>query len=126
MVTIKCSVGELIDKLSILAVKSTEVKDENKLIHINHELEILLSLSEEFLKEEQISNLYNELVDTNRKLWRIEDDIRDCERNEDFGETFIKLARSVYFTNDYRFKLKNEINDLTNSEIKEQKDYKKY
>jgi hypothetical protein len=126
MVTIKCSVGELIDKLSILAVKSTEVKDENKLIHINHELEILLSLSEEFLKEEQISNLYHELVDTNRKLWRIEDDIRDCERNEDFGETFIKLARSVYFTNDYRFKLKNEINDLTNSEIKEQKDYKKY
>lgn len=126
MVTIKCSVGELIDKLSILAVKSTEVKDENKLIHINHELEILLSLSEEFLKEKQISNLYHELVDTNRKLWRIEDDIRDCERNEDFGETFIKLARSVYFTNDYRFKLKNEINDLTNSEIKEQKDYKKY
>jgi hypothetical protein len=65
-------------------------------------------------------------VDTNRKLWKIEDDIRDCERNKDFGEKFIKLARSVYFTNDYRFKLKNEINDLTNSEIKEQKDYKKY
>jgi hypothetical protein len=126
MVTIKCSVGELIDKLSILAVKSTEVKNEEKLKHINHELEILLSLSEEFLKIDQITDLYHELVDTNRKLWRIEDDIRDCERNEDFGETFIKLARSVYFTNDYRFKLKNEINDLTNSEIKEQKDYKKY
>jgi hypothetical protein len=126
MVTIKCSVGELIDKLSILAVKSTEVKDEEKLKYINHELEVLLSLSEEFFKIEQITDLYHELVDTNRKLWKIEDDIRDCERNKDFGEKFIKLARSVYFTNDYRFKLKNEINDLTNSEIKEQKDYKKY
>ena len=126
MVRIKCSVGELLDKLSILDVKSQMVTDPEKLKFINAEREELIKDSEEFRNIENINDLYYDLVETNKKLWIIEDDIRECERNKDFGETFISLARSVYFTNDYRFKIKNDINSLTNSELREQKDYKPY
>lgn len=126
MIRIKCSVGELLDKLSILEVKVQMVSDVEKLKFITAERDELLKDSEEFRNIENINKLYYDLIETNKKLWVIEDDIRDCERNKDFGETFISLARSVYFTNDYRFKIKNDINSLTNSEIREQKDYKPY
>ena len=126
MVRIKCSVGELLDKLSILEVKSEMVTDPEKLKFIDAERDELLKDSEEFRNVENINKLYYDLIETNKELWKIEDDIRDCERNKDFGEVFISLARSVYFTNDQRFKIKNDINSLTNSELREQKDYKPY
>ena len=126
MVRIKCSVGELLDKLSILEVKSEMVTDPEKLKFIDAERDELLKDSEEFRNVENINKLYYDLIETNKELWKIEDDIRDCERNKDFGEIFISLARSVYFTNDQRFKIKNDINSLTNSELREQKDYKPY
>jgi len=126
MINIPVSVGELLDKLSILQVKKIKISNPKKLEYINKELELLYNLSYVFFENNKIQPLYNNLVETNSKLWDIEDEIRKFEKDKNFSENFISLARQVYFTNDKRFELKNEINKITDSEIKEVKEYVKY
>lgn len=126
MISVPVSIGELIDKLSILRVKQQKITNEEKLNYVNKEFELLFNLSWEYLKEENISTIYDELVDTNLSLWEIEDRLRILEKEQKFDEEFIQLARQVYFTNDDRFKLKNQINTLLSSEIREIKEYVKY
>ena len=126
MINIPVSVGELIDKLSILHIKKTKIYNNEKLEFINKEFEILYNFSSVYLNDEQISSLYFELVDTNSKLWEIEDELRIMESNKSFNSDFIELARKVYYINDTRFSLKNKINELTNSEIREQKEHVDY
>jgi hypothetical protein len=126
MITIPVSVGELIDKLSILHVKQKKINNEEKLTFINKEFELLYNMSSFYLNDDEISKLYHQLVDVNSKLWEIEDELRVIELSKDFNSTFIELARQVYYTNDERFSLKNKINELTNSEVREQKDYVNY
>ena len=126
MVTIPVSVGELIDKLSILHVKQLKISNEEKLEYVNKEFELLYNISSYYLNNQEIENLYHQLVEINKKLWDIEDKLRVIESENNFDSTFIELARKVYFTNDERFRLKNEINLITSSEIREMKDYKKY
>ena len=126
MITVPVSVGELIDKLSILHVKKTKIVNEEKLTFINKEFELLYNMSSFYLNDDEISKLYHQLVDVNSKLWEIEDELRVIELSKDFNSTFIELARQVYYTNDERFSLKNKINELTNSEVREQKDYVNY
>ena len=117
------SAGELIDKISILQIKSEKIKDENKLDHINREKEVL---SKEAQKLHLHQNWLDKIKEVNFKLWKIEDDIRDKERKKEFDQEFIELARAVYFTNDERFNVKNEINLWYSSNIVEQKSYEKY
>ena len=126
MITIPISVGELIDKLSILHIKQTKINNPEKLEYVNKEFELLYNFSSVYLKNEEISKLYHELVETNLKLWEIEDELRVLETRKSFNVEFIELARSVYYTNDKRFRIKNEINERTSSEIREIKDYVKY
>lgn len=126
MVTIPVSVGEMIDKLSILQVKKIKVNDEDKLEFINKEFELLYNFSSEYLNNLEIELIYNKLILVNTNLWDIEDKLRVIEKEKKFEGEFISLARKVYFTNDERFRLKNEINLLTFSEIREVKDYVKY
>lgn len=126
MISIPVSIGEMIDKLSILQVKKTKVKDEKKLEFINNEFELLYNFSLEYLNDSEIESIYHQLVDVNSSLWDIEDKLRVLESETKFDEEFVKLARNVYFTNDERFRLKNEINLISNSEIREIKDYVKY
>jgi len=126
MVTIPVSVGELIDKLSILQVKKGKVKNQSKLSFIEKEYDLLYDKSYDYLQNEEILVTFKELIDVNLKLWEIEDQLRLIENDKNFDSKFIELARSVYYTNDDRFRLKDKINNLTNSEIKEQKDYKEY
>lgn len=119
------SVGELVDKITILEIKLNKIKNPEKLQNIKNELDVL---NEYFVKIEndQLNQLKNKLKDTNLKLWQIEDDIRVCEKNKDFSSSFINLARSVYITNDERFELKNSINEIYSSVIKEVKSYEGY
>ena len=119
------SVGELVDKITILEIKLNKIKNPEKLQNIKNELDVL---NEYFVKIEndQLNQLKNKLKDTNSKLWQIEDDIRVCEKNQDFSTSFINLARSVYITNDERFELKNSINEIYSSVIKEVKSYEGY
>ncbi|MFL2525708.1 MAG: DUF6165 family protein [Pelagibacteraceae bacterium] len=121
------SVGELMDKISILEIKQKNLKDKEKIKIVSKELE---SLNTCFQKDvhitDQIKSLYEDLKKINTKLWNIEDGKRDCERNGDFGEKFIKLARSVYIENDQRAKIKNKINKLSGSNISEVKSHEKY
>lgn len=126
MINVPVSVGELIDKLSILQVKKTKVKNSEKLEYIKKEFELLYNLSAEYLNDMTIENLYHDLVTTNSNLWEIEDRLRVLEKDGRFEGEFIDLARKVYFTNDKRFELKNEINSLTSSEIREVKEYVDY
>ena len=126
MITVPVSVGELIDKLSILHVKKTKINNEEKLTFINKEFELLYNMSSFYLNDDEISKLYHQLVIVNSKLWEIEDELRVIELTKDFNSAFIELARQVYYTNDERFSLKNKINELTNSEVREQKDYVNY
>ena len=126
MVTIPVSVGEMIDKLSILQVKKIMVNHEDKLEFINKEFELLYNFSSEYLNNLEIELIYNKLILVNTNLWDIEDKLRVIEKEKRFEGEFISLARKVYFTNDERFRLKNEINLLTFSEIREVKDYVKY
>lgn len=126
MISVPVSVGELIDKLSILQVKKTKVKNTEKLEYIKKEFELLYNLSAEYLNDMTIENLYHELVTTNSNLWDIEDRLRILEKDGKFEGEFLDLARKVYFTNDKRFELKNEINSLTSSEIREVKEYVDY
>ena len=126
MISVPVSIGELIDKLSILHVKQTKISNQEKLLYINKEFELLYNMSAYYLNDLEISKLYRELVEVNSKLWEIEDELRILESKGSFDEVFIQLARKVYFTNDERFLLKNKINDLTNSEVREQKEYVEY
>ena len=126
MVTVPVSVGEIIDKLSILQVKKNKISDKTKLEFVNKEFEILQNLSSVYLNNIEIESLYNQLVEINSSLWDIEDKLRVIEKEKRFEGEFISLARKVYFTNDERFRLKNEVNLLTFSEIREVKDYVKY
>jgi len=126
MIQAPVSVGELIDKLSILHVKQTKITNEEKLEYINKEFELLYNLSSGYLNNPEIETLYHQLVETNSKLWDIEDRLRVIETEKRFEGEFIDYARKVYFTNDERFRLKNEINNISNSEIREVKEYVKY
>jgi hypothetical protein len=126
MVSIPVSVGEMIDKLSILQVKKNKIIDENKLEFINKEFELLYNFSSEYLNNLEIELIYSKLILVNTNLWDIEDKLRVLEKEKKFDNEFVASARKVYFTNDERFRLKNEINLLTSSEIREIKDYVKY
>lgn len=119
--------GELIDKITILRIKSERIGDEAKLKNVRTELDILQKTqSAEVPQSDEMVRLEDALKTVNEALWEIEDDIRDCERNGDFGEEFIRLARAVYVTNDKRAALKKEINLLLGSTIVEEKSYAEY
>ncbi len=126
-IIVEVSVGELLDKISILEIKKEKIKDTEKLKFINNEYSIL---KDQFKKnvetDEKLNQMYQSLKDLNFKLWEIEDDKRKCEKNKDFGERFIQLSRDVHFLNDNRAKIKLEINNHSGSEIKEIKEYTNY
>jgi hypothetical protein len=126
MIEVPISGGELIDKLSILHVKKNKISNEDKLNLVSKEFNYLLDKSKSLFENETIKLLYDELVLVNTKLWEIEDSIRILEFNSNFGNEFIELARSVYFTNDQRFEIKNKINNLISSDIMEVKEYVEY
>jgi hypothetical protein len=126
-ILVEVSVGELLDKISILEIKKEKIKDPEKLKFINDEYEVLKAeLNQNIKSDEKLNDLFNSLKDINSKLWVIEDDKRLCEKNSDFGEKFIKLSRDVHFLNDDRAKIKLEINNHTGSKIKEIKEYTSY
>ena len=126
-ILVEVSVGELLDKLSILEIKKEKVKDHTKLNFINSEYDILKEQMNKNLKsDEKLTKLFQSLKEINSKLWVIEDNKRLCEKNSDFGEKFIQLSRDVHFLNDDRAKIKLEINELTGSKIKEIKEYTGY
>ena len=120
------SLGELVDKISILHIKNINIKDDEKLKLIREELELLNQTLNKHIKKNDIQNYLDSLIEINSKLWVIEDDIRDCERKKKFDQTFIDLARSVYFTNDKRSEVKLEINKKFGSQIIEVKSYEEY
>ena len=126
-IIIEVSVGELLDKISILEIKKEKIKDTEKLKFINNEYSILKDqLKKNVESDEKLNQMYQSLKDLNFKLWEIEDDKRMCEKNKDFGERFIQLSRDVHFLNDNRAKIKLEINNYSGSEIKEIKEYTNY
>ena len=120
------SLGELVDKISILMIKQSNIKDQSKLIHVNKELNFLEKTLYKQINKDEIKNYLDELTTINSKLWVIEDDIRDCERRKEFNQKFIDLARSVYFTNDKRSEVKSEINKKLGSDMVEVKSYEEY
>ena len=126
-ILVEVSIGELLDKISILDIKKDKIKDDTKLEHIFREYKILKEEYDNKVKNDnKLSKLYSSLKDINSKLWVIEDEKRLCEKNADFGDEFIKLSRDVHFLNDERAKIKLEINIHTGSNIKEIKEYTKY
>ena len=126
-IIVEVSVGELLDKISILEIKQGKIKDPEKLKFINNEHSILKSqLGKNIKSDEKLDKLYLSLKEINSKLWVIEDDKRQCEKDKDFGEKFVKLSRDVHFLNDDRAKIKLEINNHTGSSIKEIKEYTSY
>ena len=126
-ILVEVSVGELLDKISILEIKKDKIKDNDKLKFINEEYKILKSEFDKNVKsDDRLTKLFEVLKEINSRLWIIEDDKRLCEKNSDFGEKFIKLSRDVHLLNDNRAKLKLEINNYTGSKIKEIKEYTKY
>ena len=126
-ILVEVSVGELLDKISILEIKKDKIKDNEKLKFINDEHAILKEqLDKNVSSDEKLDILFKTLKKINAKLWVIEDDKRLCEKNSDFTENFIKLSRDVHFLNDDRAKIKLEINNLTGSKIKEIKEYTNY
>ena len=126
-ILVEVSVGELLDKISILEIKKEKIKDSSKLNFINDEYNVLKEqLNKNVKSDEKLEKLFQSLKDINSKLWIIEDDKRMCEKNSDFGEKFIKLSRDVHFLNDDRAKIKLEINNHSGSKIKEIKEYTNY
>ena len=126
-IIVEVSIGELLDKISILEIKQEKIKDPEKLKFINNEHFILKDQLEKNVKsDEKLDSLYQSLKEINAKLWVIEDDKRQCEKDKNFGEKFIKLSRDVHFLNDDRAKIKLEINNHTGSAIKEIKEYTNY
>ena len=120
------SLGELVDKLSILHIKNINIKDDEKLKLIREELDLLNKTLNDHIKRDNIQKYLDSLIEINSKLWVIEDDIRDCERNKNFDQKSIDLARSVYFTNDKRSEVKLDINKNFGSTIIEVKSYEEY
>ena len=126
-ILVEVSVGELLDKISILEIKKEKIKDAEKLKFINNEYNVLKTqLNQNIKTDEKLETLFKSLKEINSKLWVIEDDKRLCEKNSDFTEKFIKLSRDVHFLNDNRAKIKLEMNEHTGSTIKEIKEYTKY
>ena len=126
-IIVEVSIGELLDKISILEIKQEKIKDSEKLKFINNEHSILKDQLEKNVKsDDKLNDLYQSLKEINAKLWVIEDDKRQCEKDKNFGEKFIKLSRDVHFLNDDRAKIKLEINNHTGSVIKEIKEYTSY
>ena len=126
MVNIQVSIGELIDKLSILQIKLNKITDEYKLNLINREFALLHNEAIPYLGDHEMPSLYSSLLDVNSKLWDVEDKLRILETEQRFEGEFISLARQVYYLNDERFEIKNKINSRLDSEIKEVKQYVKY
>ena len=125
---VEVSNGELLDKLTILELKLTNITNVQKLSNIQKEHDELSPLADQLFDSygEELKNLYKKLTEINSELWTIEDDIRECERNKDFGSDFVSLARAVYFTNDKRSDVKKAINLLTDSGFVEEKSYEDY
>ena len=125
---VEVSNGELLDKLTILDLKLSNISDVQKLTNIQKEHDELNPLAGQLFDSygEELKNLYKQLAEINSELWAIEDDIRECERNKDFGSDFVSLARAVYFTNDKRSEIKKSINLLTGSGFVEEKSYEDY
>ena len=125
---VEVSNGELLDKLSILELKMSNISDQKKLVNIKKEHNELDPLAKELFNKYglDLETLYNNLCSINSQLWVIEDDIRECERNKNFGDQFVQLARAVYFTNDKRSDVKKSINLLTDSGFVEEKSYEDY
>ena len=127
VITVEISPGELLDKISILEIKSERIGEPGKLANIRHELTLLRgTVPDRLAADAAIAKLMRELKTINKTLWDIEDEIRDCEARKEFGETFVQLARSVYLTNDRRAELKRKINTRCGSAIVEEKSYKQY
>ncbi len=126
-ILVEVSVGELLDKISILEIKQEKIQDIDKLKYINDEYNVLKEqYNEKVLSNQKIDELFKSLKKINSKLWVIEDEKRLCEKNSDFSEKFIKLSRDIHFLNDERAKIKLDINNLTGSKIKEIKEYTSY
>jgi hypothetical protein len=123
---IEVSTGEILDKFSILIIKRSNINDDAKLDNVQKEMDELRPIFNELTRDKKVFSKYVDLAEVNKRLWDIEDEIRECERYKDFGDRFIELARSVYITNDERAKIKKEINLLTNSGIVEEKSYESY
>ena len=125
---VEVSNGELLDKLTIFELKLSNISDVKKLTNIQKEHDELNPLAGQLFDSygEELKNLYKQLAEINSELWTIEDDIRECERNKDFGSDFVSLARAVYFTNDKRSEIKKSINLLTGSGFVEEKSYEDY
>ena len=126
-IIVEVSIGELLDKISILKIKQEKIKDPEKLKFISNEYLILKEqLKNNIKSDDKLDGLYKSLKEINSKLWVIEDEKRQCEKDKDFGDKFIKLSRNVHFLNDDRAKIKLKINEHTGSKIKEIKEYFKY
>ena len=126
-ILVEVSVGELLDKISILEIKKEKIKDSTKLKFIIDEHSILkVQLDQNVKSDDKLNSLFKSLKEINTRLWVIEDDKRMCEKNSDFTENFIKLSRDVHFLNDDRAKIKLEMNNHTGSKIKEIKEYTSY
>jgi len=126
-ILVEVSIGELLDKISILEIKQEKIKDPEKLKFINEEHLILKDqLNNNVKSDQKLNELFESLKQINAKLWVIEDDKRQCEKEKDFTDTFIRLSRDVHFLNDDRAKIKLEINNHTGSKIKEIKEYTSY
>ncbi len=126
-ILVEVSVGELLDKISILEIKKEKIKDSEKLKFINDEYEVLkIELEKNIKIDEKLAKFFTALKNVNSKLWIIEDDKRKCEKDSDFGENFIRLSRDVHFFNDTRAKIKLDINNHTGSKIREIKEYTNY
>jgi hypothetical protein len=126
-IIVEVSIGELLDKISILEIKKEKIKDSDKLKYINNEYKILKTQYDQNIQNnEDIEKLFQSLKEINLKLWGIEDDKRLCEKEKNFGEKFIKISRDVHFLNDDRSKIKLKINNLSGSKIKEIKEYTNY
>ena len=126
-IIIEVSIGELLDKISILEIKKEKIKDPDKQKFINEEYSVLKNQLDKNIKtSEKLNELFQSLKKINEKLWVIEDEKRLCEKEKEFDEKFIKLSRDVHFFNDDRAKIKLEINNITGSKIKEIKEYTSY
>jgi hypothetical protein len=126
-INVPISPGELVDKITILEIKKEFIDDIKKQKNINHEYNLLMHIYNDNVSQtDGVESLKSDLKKINLSLWKIEDDIRDCERDKIFNDAFVELARSVYFTNDKRSKIKLEINLLLNSSLVEEKSYKDY
>ena len=128
MIKIDVSAGELLDKISILQIKKVKIKDPKKLLNVSKELGLLSKRAEKYksIDSNKYDSFMSALLDTNKKLWEIEDQIRIHEKEKQFNDDFIDLARKVYINNDERFEIKSSINKFYDSEIKEEKEYVEY